>query len=225
MKKLILVFVVLLAATAAFAQSMPPTIFYSDLTSGPNTGGKSNAGAFVTIHGKGFGSSRGSSTVTTGGGTAGSYASWSDSAVTFQLGSSAKTGSIVVKVGGVTSNGVPFMVRAGNIYFVSSSGNDSKSGSYTSPWCTITHASNTMKAGDIVYVESQSTRSTASSGTSGNSSLVLSSGGTASAPMAIVAYPNSAVMIGSSTGLAIGVNITASNWVLSGLRRLCQLQG
>jgi hypothetical protein len=217
MKKLILVFVVLLAATAAFAQSMPPTIFYSDLTSGPNTGGKSNAGAFVTIHGKGFGSSRGSSTVTTGGGTAGSYASWSDSAVTFQLGSSAKTGSIVVKVGGVTSNGVPFMVRAGNIYFVSSSGNDSKSGSYTSPWCTITHASNTMKAGDIVYVESQSTRSTASSGTSGNSSLVLSSGGTASAPMAIVAYPNSAVMIGSSTGLAIGVNITASNWVLSGL--------
>ena len=77
MKKLIVFLVMLLAATAAFAQSVPPTIFYSDLASGPNSGGQSNAGAFVTIHGKGFGSSKGSSIVTTGGGPAGSYASWS----------------------------------------------------------------------------------------------------------------------------------------------------
>ena len=217
MKKLIVVLVVLLAAAAAIAQSVPPTIFYSDLASGPNSGGQSNGGAFVTIHGKGFGSSQGSSTVTTGGGIASSYASWSDSAVTFQLGSAAKTGSIVANINGVTSNGVPFTVRAGNIYFVSNSGNDSRSGSYISPWRTVTHATSTMQAGDIVYVESQSARSTASSKTSNNSSLNLSSGGTASAPKAIVAYPNSVVTIGTSTGLATGVNITASNWVLSGL--------
>ena len=173
MKKLIVVLVMLLAATAAFAQSVPPTIFYSDLTSGPNSGGQSNAGAFVTIHGKGFGSSQGSSTVTTGGGTAGGYASWSDSAVTFQLGSAAKTGSIVVEVGGVTSNGVPFTVRAGNIYFVSNSGRDGDSGTYTSSWRTVTHATTTMHAGDIVYVESQNARSTASSRTSDDSSLNL----------------------------------------------------
>ena len=159
MKKLIAVLFVLLAASAAFAQSLPPTIFYSDLTSGPNTGGQSNAGAFVTIHGKGFGSSQGSSTITTGGGIAASYEVWSDSAVTFQLGSSAKTGSIVIKVGGLTSNGVPFTVRAGNIYFVSNNGSDGHSGSYTSTWRTITHAVNTMQAGDIVYVESQNARS------------------------------------------------------------------
>ena len=217
MKKVILVIFAFLAASVALAQSLPPTIFYSDLTSAPNTGGQNNAGAFVTVHGKGFGNSQGASTITTGGGAAASYASWSDSAVTFQLGSAAKTGSIVVKVGGVTSNGVPFTVRAGNIYFVSNSGNDSNSGSYTSTWQTVAHAKNAMHAGDIVYIGSQTTQSIAVSGTSGNSSLVLSSGGTASAPMAIVAYPNSVVTIGSSTGPAIGVSITASNWVLSGL--------
>src|SRR5208282_6901710 len=125
MKKLILIFVVLLATSFAFAQNVPPAIFYSDLTSGPNSGGQSNAGAFVTIHGKGFGASRGSSIVTIGGGAAASYQSWSDSLVTFQLGSAAETGNIVVNVGSVPSNGVPFTVRSGNIHFVSYKGSDS----------------------------------------------------------------------------------------------------
>ena len=119
MKKLILIFAVLLATSVAFAQNVPPAIFYSDLTSGPNTGGQNNAGAFVTIHGNGFGASQGSSTVTIGGGAAASYQSWSNTSVTFQLGSAAKTGSIAVNVGGATSNSVPFTVRSGNIYFVS----------------------------------------------------------------------------------------------------------
>ena len=44
------------------------TIFFSDLDSGPNTGGQKNHGAWVTIWGKGFGAERGGSTVTIGGG-------------------------------------------------------------------------------------------------------------------------------------------------------------
>src|SRR5207253_2293362 len=48
----------------------PPRIFFSDLDSGPNTGGQKNHGAWVTIWGKGFGAERGASTVTIGGGAA-----------------------------------------------------------------------------------------------------------------------------------------------------------
>jgi hypothetical protein len=235
MKKMIFVFVIIFAASVAFAQNLPPTIFYSDLVSGPNTGGQNNAGAFVTIHGKGFGSARGSSGVTVGGASAASYESWSDSSVTFQLGSAAQTGSIVANVGGIASNSIPFTVRSGNIYFVSKSGSDSQSGAYSAPWLTVTHAVNIMQAGDIIYLENGYVRSPAATSSSmltsvsvsatgaqntasaNNSALVLSRGGTASSPMAIVAYPNSVVTIGSSTGLATGIDITASNWVLSGL--------
>src|SRR6476646_6620746 len=39
-------------------------IFYSDLTSGPNSGGENDKGAYVTIWGNGFGASQGGSTVT-----------------------------------------------------------------------------------------------------------------------------------------------------------------
>ena len=46
-------------STAMLAQSSTPRLFYSDLESGPNTGGQNNNGAFVTLWGKGFGSSSG----------------------------------------------------------------------------------------------------------------------------------------------------------------------
>src|SRR5882672_2889097 len=35
--------------------------------------------------------------------------------------------------GGAASNGLPFSVNSGSIYFVSTSGNDSNNGSFTSP--------------------------------------------------------------------------------------------
>ena len=217
---------------------MPSAIFYSDLTSGPNSGGQNNAGAFVTIHGKGFGSTQGSSFVMVGSGKASSYESWSDSAVTFQLGSAATSGNIVATVGGVASNSVAFTVRAGNIYFVAANGSNSNPGSYGKPWQTVAYATKNIKAGDIIYVENLAAQSTVytsvntfspevvsmgsgsvtpNSPVANNTALVLSTGGTASAPMALVAYPNSSVSIGSSTRLANGIWITAGNWVLSGL--------
>src|SRR5256885_16551998 len=80
------------------AQSAPPRIFFSDLESGPNTGGQNNHGVWVTIWGKGFGAERGKSTVTIGGGEAADYPIWTDTRITFQLGPAAKTGEIVVRV-------------------------------------------------------------------------------------------------------------------------------
>ena len=215
MKKIVLLLILSLIATSiALGQTSTPTIFYSNLTSGPNTGGQNNAGAFVTIYGKGFGSAQGSSVVTIGGGNASTYQFWSDTSVIFQLGSAAKSGSIAINVGGITSNSVPFAVRAGHIYFVSSSGSNRRTGSYSRPWQTLVYAKNMMQAGDIVYVENGYV---ASNVEANNSALNLSRAGTAAAPMAIVAYPMSRVTVGSTTAVSTGINITAGNWVLSGL--------
>src|SRR5260370_319518 len=64
--------------TAHAQSTASPRIFYSDLESGPNTGGQGGFGAFVTIYGKGFGATQGSSVVTIGGVAAQKYLIWSD---------------------------------------------------------------------------------------------------------------------------------------------------
>ena len=69
----------------ALAQSMPPRIFYSDIDSGPSSGGENNGGLYVTIYGNGFGASQNSSYVTIGGGQASSYKIWTNSKISFQL--------------------------------------------------------------------------------------------------------------------------------------------
>src|SRR2546423_11214392 len=120
-------------SAVACAQTAP-AIFYSDLDSGPNTGGQSNKGAFVTLYGKGFGATRGTSAVSIGTGAADNYPLWSDKKIVLQLGSAASSGNIVVNVSGAgTSNSVPFTVRSGSIYFVSTSGSDVNAGSFSSP--------------------------------------------------------------------------------------------
>ena len=45
-----------------------PVIFYTDIISGPNTGGENNQGAYLTLFGKGFGATRGTATIKVGGG-------------------------------------------------------------------------------------------------------------------------------------------------------------
>src|SRR6478752_5488641 len=147
--------IMLLLSTASLpAQTAPPRIFFSDLESGPNTGGQNNKGVWVTIWGKGFGAAQGTSTVTVGGGAADNYPLWSDSRIIFQLGANAATGNIVVNVSGVgSSNGLHFTVRAGNIFFVATSGSDANPGTFASPWKTIVKAKNTIAAGDTAYIE------------------------------------------------------------------------
>src|SRR5260221_12669121 len=87
-----------LSSVAGYGQSAAPRIFFSDLESGPNTGGLLNKGVWVTIWGKGFGSVRGRSGVTVGGGAADNYPIWTDTNIAFQLGPLAKTGNILVRV-------------------------------------------------------------------------------------------------------------------------------
>src|SRR6267378_4552079 len=69
----------LLGASITVAQTPPPIIFFTDLTSGPNSGGESVSGfsgAYVTIYGNFFGPSQGSSTVTLNGANCLRVVSW-----------------------------------------------------------------------------------------------------------------------------------------------------
>jgi len=68
------------------AGTAQPTAIFTDLQSGPNAGGQNNQGAIVTVYGFGFGSTRGSSTLTIGGAAPAAYLLWSDNKISFQIG-------------------------------------------------------------------------------------------------------------------------------------------
>jgi hypothetical protein len=224
-----------MASSCLCAQAAAPRIFFSDLESGPNAGGRNNNGVWVTIWGKGFGAERGRSTVTIGGGAAADYPVWSDAKIAFQLGPAARSGEIVVNVaesgqGGragaqpAMSNGLPFTVRTGKIFFVATNGNDRHRGSFAAPWRSITHAKDGMSAGDVTYIENGVTQSREDSYTA---YLSMdrdggSNSGKPKAPKALVAYPGAAVTIGVARGLEYGLrtpNIAAREdyWIVSQL--------
>jgi hypothetical protein len=181
-----------------------PHIFYSDLESGPKSGGEKNAGAYVTIYGVRFGATQGSSFVTIGGGRAASYPIWTDTKIAFQLGSEAATGEIVVTTSAGASSPIPFSVRSGAIYFVAANGKNSNNGSFSSPWATLTHARDRVKPGDIVYARNGVAQTT-DDGSGWRGCLVLGGvGGKPGAPISFVVYPGESATIGSISDPAKG---------------------
>lgn len=215
----------LFAATRA--QGAEPRLFFSDLESGPNSGGEKNAGAYVTVYGKRFGASQGSSKVSIGGGSASAYPIWTDTKITFQLGTAAASGDIVVTTAAGKSNAVPFTVRRGNIRFVATNGNDGNDGSFGKPWKTMPHAVQTITAGDIIYAMN-GVRQTEEDGQGWNAAITLRSEWcTGSVARALVAYPGATVLAGARDGSPnFGVRTTdgsggggacQGNWVFSGL--------
>jgi IPT/TIG domain len=231
MKSALLMVFVLGTTLSGHVEQAQPRIFFSDLESGPNIGGKENKGAWVTIWGKGFGTERGRSTVTIGGGAAAEYPIWTDSKITFQLGPAARSGDIVVHSGSAAegkksteSNGVPFTVRPGRILFVAAKGNDGAKGSFAAPWRTITHAKDSMSPGDVTYIENGVVQDREDSYTAYLSMdrNGISNSGKPQAPKALVAYPGATVAIGAARGLEYGIrtpNIHAREdyWVMSQL--------
>src|SRR6266403_3477082 len=133
-------------ASVLRAQTQPPALFFSDIDSGPNSGGESVggvSGAYVTLYGNFFGSSQGTSTVTWNGlnclrvmPPTGAYTGWGMAhlwyqEIVVQLSSTCTpgTGNFVITTANGTSSGIPFTVRSsGNIYCISTTGNDSNSG-------------------------------------------------------------------------------------------------
>jgi len=193
-------FTILILSAAWAAAASAPRVFYSDLESGPNAGGKNNEGAFVTIYGRHFGSTRGDSYVTIGSGRACEYLTWTDNKIAFQLGSAARTGKIVVTTAGGDSNGIPFTVRRGNIFFVSTSGADGHNGSFAAPWRSMPHAVHAIKAGDIIYAMDGVSQLT-DDGEAWSSALLLRNEWcNPSPPRALVAYPGATVTLGNVNG-------------------------
>ncbi|MBI5017270.1 MAG: IPT/TIG domain-containing protein [Deltaproteobacteria bacterium] len=102
-----------------------PVVNYTDIIAGPNSGGENNNGCYVTINGRNFGSMRGTSTVTVGGGEVAAYKYWSETQVSVQLGPRTRSGPLVLSVGGLTVAAPDFFtIRPGNFYYVATWGND-----------------------------------------------------------------------------------------------------
>ncbi|MFC2061041.1 choice-of-anchor Q domain-containing protein [Elusimicrobiota bacterium] len=198
-----LIIVFITYSSGLCATGYKPVIFYSDLTSGPNTGGKDNKGAFVTIWGKNFGDEKGSSYVEIGGGEPDNYLSWSDTEIVFQLGSAAETGGITVTTAFGTSKKIPFTVRSGNIYFVDDSAAGAGAGTYSNPWQSPGSYYTEIVPGDICYFREGEYGGANEYGKTGwNSNMCISTTrtGTAAKPVAFVGYPGETAYFNENTG-------------------------
>lgn len=140
---LIGIFLILIIPVTTLAA---PVIFYTDITSGPNTGGENNNGTYLSIFGKGFGTSKGTSDkVTINGVEVSAYKQWGAPSkvysshgiqvITVQPGASVTSGAIKVTVNGELSNLYhTFNVRSGKIFFTDwNNGNDANPGTFESP--------------------------------------------------------------------------------------------
>ena len=213
MRKLIVFALFFCSLGVCHAVAQAPVLFYSDLTSGPATGGEGGTnGAYACIYGERFGSTQGSATISVGGVNASAYKVWSDSGAPylpghyakacFQVAAATPSGldNIVLTTAAGSSGTLPFTVRSGNVYFVSTTGNDSTgTGSYSSPWATTNHAISKCVPGDTVYVENGVVESTVQSG---NTAVNMKVSGTAGNPVMVGAYPGATIeaIVNGTTG-------------------------
>jgi hypothetical protein len=204
-----------------------PRLFFTDIESGPATGGEGGLGVFMTLYGEGFGPQRGDSTVTLGGHDVAAYPQWGENntlargldSIIVQLGPENSTGDLIVNVGGVPSNALSFEVRPGRVLFISPSGSDEADGSFASPWATVLRARSSVEPGDTVYLMDGIAQTTEDNS---SASLALEASGQPGLPIAFVAYPGTHPVIGT-IDLEFGTRIPnnpdtyASHWVFAGL--------
>jgi hypothetical protein len=239
---LLLIILVVLSPLAQGADR--PTIFFTDLISGPNVGGETvsgYSGAYATIYGNNFGSAPTVSwnglsclrVLTVNGKQVNTWMWYQKLVVQFGSACTTGAGTLQVTAGGQSSicadvgnlgNHCRFTVRSGHIYFVSKSGSDSANGSSSAPWATVLKARNTMVAGDITYAQ-DGVSQTSDDGSGWNSYFLIDSQqGTAGSPLALIAYPGATVTIGTTTiANEIGIRSKGSSgggqshWVFAGL--------
>lgn len=205
-----LVSAAILLCGMALAQT--PVLCFSDLTFGPNTGWNngSTQGAAVTVWGKNFGATRGSSYITINGAQATTYAEWEAigparglERITFFIPTTAASGAgtISVTVNGQISNTLPFTVAAAAIYYVDvTNGNNSNNGLTTSTaWKDILKADPANNpSGDgqyIVYVRAGTYTTTEGGGYAGFISAGSSPTGGPTKQKAIIGYPGDALPV------------------------------
>src|SRR5450755_2402970 len=99
------------------------------------------------------------------------------------------------------------LAQSGSTYYVSKSGSNNNSGSFTAPWLTIQHAASSVSAGATVYVETGVY----------NESVNFPASGTATNPITFTNYPGQTAVI-DGTGLAVSgtqglINIVNQSYI------------
>jgi hypothetical protein len=206
----------LLCARPIFAS--PPILFFADIIHGPNSGNSDSTfstggGVYVTLYGQFLGAAP---TVTLNGSaclvTVSQPSTWRwYQRMVVQLTSGCTSGNWgITTPGGTwsgpmvsTLSGSDFTIQTGNIYYISTAGNNGNTGTFSSPWLTIPfavqHAG--LVAGNIIYAEN-GVQQTADDGQTWNACLTIRSDwsqGTANQPNALIGYPGATVQIGPST--------------------------
>lgn len=210
---------VLLALAGSLPAAPAPTILFSDVPSGPTTGGPGNLGVPISIFGKNFGTARGASKVTIGGVEVASYLAWGEKnannpwldMITVQPGPRVTGGPVVVTVEGVASTAdIQFQKSTGRVLYLSPSGSDGSGCSESSPCKTVLAAlGNKMQPGDTVLVRG---------GTYSEDEMWirdnLKMSGTAARRKTVKAYPGEAPVFANG---ARGVAIAAHYLTFAGL--------
>lgn len=212
----VLILFLLVFAPVADGSDTAPVIHFSDLTSGPNTGGENNLGVIVTVYGRRFGASRGTSEITVGGSPAASYLQWTDTKISFQPGPAAQSGLIQVRTPSGLSNGVPFTVRAGAVYFAGPSGADTNPGTRAQPFATLKQLVAALQPGDTGYLL-DGFRMTGAAGNAYAASLALEKNGSPGKPIAVVGYPGARAVIGGERNYGVWASQASSWWVFANL--------
>jgi len=205
MKRGMLVFVLVILSLTSVSAVGEPRVLYTDIISGPNTGGENNNGAYLSIFGQNFGSNINDIKVYVGGGEVARYMYLGPSLgrpdvwqLSVQLGSATSTGSIRVEVDGVASNiDHQFTVRAGDFYFISHSGSDATGvvNDFSRPFRTgneVYRYTDGFGAGDFIVIMNDEIYDLGSGQerlSSGDKWLLLRKTGTAQNPITIYGYP------------------------------------
>jgi hypothetical protein len=208
MRRILLLLLLTFVAVSVSAQTAVPVLFYTDIDSGPATGGEGGTdGAFLCVYGENFGASP--ATVTIGGTAVAQYKLWTDPGQPYQAGTNVAKACVQIShltpaglqnvqltTAQGSSNTLPFTVRSGSIWWVSTSGDDvNGNGSQASPWASIAQCKNQMAPGDICVIQDGVT---VNSMESWEAAVWLNSSGTPGNPKAIVAYPGADVSIADS---------------------------
>jgi hypothetical protein len=198
----------------------PPAVLFTDLPSGPVTGGVHGHGAPVAIFGTGFGATRGTSTVTIGGIEVASYLVWGEhnahnptlDLIVVEPGSAVTGGQVVVTVNGQTSSpSATFTATAGEVYVIAPTGSDTATCRLATPCLTLSHVlTSLMRPGDVTLARGgdYDEREVWVRDDYGHS-------GTAAQPKAVVRYPGEEPLFANA---ARPVIVDANYIVLSGLR-------
>jgi hypothetical protein len=215
------------AAFAANAGGRSPVLFYTDIESGPATGGENGDGGYVCVYGENFGAERGGARLMIGGVEAAAYKLWLDPGDPYIPGHYAKAcgqvrhlahkgaGNVQIVSAQGASNSLRFTVRDGRIFFSAPQGNDKAGdGSSGRPWRTIARCKAAMAPGDICYIKDGVVEPH-----NPMAVILLDSSGEAGAPKSIVAYPGAHVTAEGPARslLTVGRHSHPAYWTIAGL--------